>query len=723
MTALRSRFKRESRMVASLNHPAIVPVYDFGEEEEQPYLVMRYMEGGSLRERLREAPLALTEVAVILNQIAPALDTTHSHNIIHRDLKPSNILFDDTNKAYLADFGLAKFAEGTYTTLTRNDGMVGTPAYMSPEQIRAQAHLDGRTDIYALGVILFEVLTGQLPFKADGRLPIALMHLSDPVPDIHTINPNLPEAMSELIWQAMAKRKEDRFATASDLTAPFIAATDVETLPPIEFPNAPPIILQPESESGSSSISGFAPSSHDERMEVLPDWLTSWLSGCGIKQDIGRSRTRGTLEDRFRVGDVQTQGGLPLFVAMVSDGGSSQQHGHLAAELVINELFSQIEQSATAVPDDIPKMLQEALRKTNQTLFTLSQRPRKPLVMQSMVALIAIYENRLFMAYVGNGRIFLLRNHRLHQLTRNLLEFQAAPNGATHTGSDLTSHSSAVGLQSHLHIDLGMYLTGSEDKTTARQNQGLLLKNNDRLLLCSDGLLDQHGSSWQRRRLRQVIREHVPVEAAKILVQDALARNVADNVTAVVLQAPGSAPYVPLRNKRPFQFAAATIATIVLLFTLLAVTRRPQQDGVFVPPAAATQIAQIIDGLTATAVANPANAAAADVAPLIAPDAVPEPGFAVIFAAGEGAMFRLDGQAEWQMARAGDLVEIGENAAIQSGDGRMGVVLSDGAELYLAPEAELALNGVSQFDEATNTTKVSLAYGRLLIPLQKCRSP
>ena len=189
---LRSRFKRESRMVASLNHPAIVPVYDFGENKGQPYLVMRFMEGGSLRERLRDAPLTLADAATVLSQIAPALDTTHAHNIIHRDLKPSNILFDEQNKAHLADFGLAKFAEGTYTTLTRSDGMVGTPAYMSPEQIRALAHLDGRTDIYALGVILFEMLAGRLPFTADSRLPIALMHLSDPVPTIHTINPSLP---------------------------------------------------------------------------------------------------------------------------------------------------------------------------------------------------------------------------------------------------------------------------------------------------------------------------------------------------------------------------------------------------------------------------------------------------------------------------------------------------------------------------------------------------
>ncbi|VAW43451.1 hypothetical protein MNBD_CHLOROFLEXI01-3300, partial [hydrothermal vent metagenome] len=323
--SLRSRFKRESRMVASLNHPAIVPVYDFGEEDEQPYLVMRYMEGGSLRERLRQGPISLADVALLLNQIAPALDTTHSHKIIHRDLKPSNILFDGDNKAYLADFGLAKFAEGMVTTLTHNDGMVGTPAYMSPEQIRAQAHLDGRTDIYALGVILFEVLAGQLPFAADGRLPIALMHLSDPVPAVHTLNPALPESISQLIIQAMAKDREDRFNTATELTSPFIEAANLDTPLPTEVPDAPPFILQPESESGLSSTDSFPPS-NDDGEEPLTFWLQSWLADYGSKQDIGRSRTRGTLEDRFRVGVVQTEGGLPLFLAIVSDGGSSQKH-------------------------------------------------------------------------------------------------------------------------------------------------------------------------------------------------------------------------------------------------------------------------------------------------------------------------------------------------------------------------------------------------------------
>ena len=715
---LRSRFKRESRMVASLNHPAIVPVYDFGEEDEQPYLVMRYMEGGSLRERLRHAPLSLTEVATILNRIAPGLDTTHAHNIIHRDLKPSNILFDASGQAYLADFGLAKFAEGTYTTLTRNEGMVGTPAYMSPEQIRGQEHLDGRTDIYALGVILFEMLTGRLPFAADGRLPIALMHLSDPVPDLYPFNPSLPKSITQIVTRAMAKSRDERFATASALTTPFIEAAQIDSLPPMEFPNAPPIILHPDSNSGSGSSATYH-TADDPETPPLPGWLQSWLSGCGTKQDIGRSRLRGTLEDRLRVGYVETAGGLPLLLAMVSDGGSSQQHGHLAAEMAISELFNRIELTPTAVPDHIPDMLQKVLQQTNRTLFAVSRQHRTPLVMQSMVAIVAIHENRLYVAHVGSGHIYLLRHNRLHQLTRStptplISAAETAPNGH----SQASNPSSAIGLQAELHVDLGLYFNSGTDETAARQNQGLLLQTNDRLLLCTDGLVAPNAGGWQRRRLRRVLAENPPAEAAKILVQDAVNRSVPDNVTAVVLQAPGTVPHIPLYKTRPFRMATGSFLVVFLVFVLLMIASRPGPQGVFVEPGMATEIAQIIDGLTATAVTaanNPGVAAPTAVPPLIAPEEAPQPGFAVIFAAGEGAMFRSTGQAEWRTARAGDLVQIGANAAIQSGSDRMGVVLSDGAELYLAPQAELLLSQVNQAGLNDETTRVDLVNGRLLV--------
>jgi serine/threonine protein kinase len=304
---------------------------------------------------------------------------------------------------------------------------------MSPEQIRGQPHPDGRTDIYALGVILFEMLAGRQPFAADGSLPIALMHLSDPVPTVHTLNLSLPESISQIIIQAMAKSREDRFATASELTTLFIEVARVEALPPPESSNTPPIILEPDSESGSgASRSG----THTPAKEGLPEWLKSWLANYGTKQDIGRSRTRGTLEDRFRVDSVQTAGGLQLLVAVVSDGGSSQQHGHLAAELTIQELFNQIEQAATAVPDDIPEMLHLAFQKTNLTVYNVARQHRDPPVMHATAALAIIHENRLFIAHVGNGRIYLLRNRKLHQLTRR------------------NDQSSAIGMQPKLDINL-----------------------------------------------------------------------------------------------------------------------------------------------------------------------------------------------------------------------------------------------------------------------------
>jgi hypothetical protein len=163
--------------------------------------------------------------------------------------------------------------------------------------------------------------------------------------------------------------------------------------------------------------------------------------------------------------------------------------------------------------------------------------------------------------------------------------------------------------------------------------------------------------------------------------------------------------------------ATVAFSTVFFIVLLLIMTSRPQPAGVFVLPGTATQIAQIINGLTATAASSAVQQAdmPTEIPPLIAPSDVPDPGFAVIFAAGEGAQFRPNGSADWQAARAGDLVRIGADAAIRSGDDRMGVVLSDGAELYLASAAELALTGVHQGEGENGVTQVSLAYGRLLI--------
>lgn len=211
----RRRFEREAKVVASLDHPAIVPVYDFGEEDGQPFLVMRFMTGGSLGERLKQGAISIAESARIMAKLAPALDEVHAHGVIHRDLKPSNVLFDQRNEPYISDFGTAKL-KYAHTKLTDTGGAVGTPAYMSPEQIQGEAELDGRSDIYTLGVILFEMLTGKHPYQTNTPIAVAVKHMFEPVPNLQEMAPDLPPACQEVIVQAMAKQKEHRYRTAVD---------------------------------------------------------------------------------------------------------------------------------------------------------------------------------------------------------------------------------------------------------------------------------------------------------------------------------------------------------------------------------------------------------------------------------------------------------------------------------------------------------------------------
>lgn len=213
-----NRFQNEAKVVATLNHPAIVPIHDYDVHEGQPYLVMQYMSGGSLADRLQQGPLSLTEAAQILERIAPALDKVHQKNYVHRDLKPSNILFDDEGRPYLADFGLVKsVAEGS-TAMTKDGLAMGTQAYMSPEQAMGE-ELDGASDIYTLGVILFEMLTGQRPYKAtpSAGVALAVKHVVEPVPNILDFKGDLPADSQKVIGQAMAKKKDERFSSGRAL--------------------------------------------------------------------------------------------------------------------------------------------------------------------------------------------------------------------------------------------------------------------------------------------------------------------------------------------------------------------------------------------------------------------------------------------------------------------------------------------------------------------------
>ncbi len=212
-----ARFRREVDIVAQLEHRNIVPVYDHDTYEGQPYIAMRYMKAGSLDSLLTNGALSMDRIVTILLQIAPALDYAHSKGVLHRDLKPSNILIDDDGGFYITDFGIARIlnTENSGATLT-TQGVLGTPSYMSPEQAQGQP-LDSRSDVYALGVMLFEMATGRRPFYSDTPYSVAVMQVTAPPPSPRSINPKLTYEVEQVIYKALKKRPEERYQTAQDL--------------------------------------------------------------------------------------------------------------------------------------------------------------------------------------------------------------------------------------------------------------------------------------------------------------------------------------------------------------------------------------------------------------------------------------------------------------------------------------------------------------------------
>lgn len=224
----RTRFEREAKMVAMLEHPAIVPVYDFGEQEGQPFIVMRYMSGGSLADCIKQGPLSVEDTHRLLARLAPALDAAHARGIIHRDLKPGNVLFDQYRNAFLSDFGIARQFQDGGMTLT-GTAIVGTPAYMSPEQIQGEKDIDGRSDIYALGILAYQMLTGQTPYNADTPGKLMMMHVLEPVPQISSLRGDLPTGLGAVLECALAKNPADRFSTAGNFSAAFDQAVRCST--------------------------------------------------------------------------------------------------------------------------------------------------------------------------------------------------------------------------------------------------------------------------------------------------------------------------------------------------------------------------------------------------------------------------------------------------------------------------------------------------------------
>jgi len=216
------RFQREARAVSRLEHAHILPVYDYGESEGRPYLVMRYMSAGTLKDRLSQGSMSSSEVNRVIGQVGSALDYAHRMGIIHRDVKPSNVLVDDEGNTYLTDFGLAKMMEAS-VQLTGTGVGIGTPAYMSPEQGRGET-VDSRTDVYSLGVMLYEMVLGRRPYHANTPLAVVYKHIHEPLPLPRALRPDLPEGVERVILRALAKSPSDRFRTAGEMVQALDAA-------------------------------------------------------------------------------------------------------------------------------------------------------------------------------------------------------------------------------------------------------------------------------------------------------------------------------------------------------------------------------------------------------------------------------------------------------------------------------------------------------------------
>ena len=211
---LLKRFNREAKTLASLSHPNIVKVLDYGEYESTPYLVMEFISGGALKSKMGK-PIPYADAAAMLVPVARALQHAHQQKIVHRDVKPENILINDSDQPMLSDFGILKLVDVEESHgLTGTGKIVGTPAYMAPEQIRGR-EVDGRADMYSLGIVFFEMVTGRKPYNANTPIELSMQHLHDPIPKAKQFVRDLPAEVDQIIAKCIAKNPEDRYPTMS----------------------------------------------------------------------------------------------------------------------------------------------------------------------------------------------------------------------------------------------------------------------------------------------------------------------------------------------------------------------------------------------------------------------------------------------------------------------------------------------------------------------------
>ena len=286
------RFEREANSAASLNHPHILPVWDYGEQDGVPYLVMPLVTGGTLKEQ-RLGHLSPRDFLPLFRQLADALDYAHSRGIVHRDVKPGNILFDEHERLYLADFGIAKAMQSSEPQLTGTGIGVGTPEYIAPEQVRGRAV--SQSDIYALGIVVYEMLTGHVPYQGSTPVEVSIKHLTAVPPPLSARNPALPARVDEVVGRALAKEPADRHQTAGAFIGALEAvfeAVDVPTRPLVR-PDRPadpvPPSGSPPREPGASAtpVLGTARIPEVEQRRGPRGRMAAWIAGTLLLLGVG----------------------------------------------------------------------------------------------------------------------------------------------------------------------------------------------------------------------------------------------------------------------------------------------------------------------------------------------------------------------------------------------------------------------------------------------------